>query len=137
MAVRKRFPRISAGDLEILSMLWEHGPLTLPEAHEWFGQYGRPVAYTTMQTRLNRLSEKGAVRRSAERPARYEAAINPEEVSGRQIDVLLRKVTRGKVVPLVSHLLSRSTLSREEIEELKRLITEAERSFTKREVDDE
>jgi BlaI family transcriptional regulator, penicillinase repressor len=137
MAARKRFPRISAGDMEILSMLWEHGPLTLPEAYERFGQYGRPVAYTTMQTRLNRLSAKGAVRRSAERPARYEAAVKPEEVSGRQIDMLLRRVTGGKVVPLVSHLLSGSTLSREEIEELKRLITEAERSFTKRESDDE
>ena len=71
MAVKKKFPRISAGDMEILSMLWDHGPLTLPEAHQRFGQYGRPVAYTTIQTRLNRLFEKGAIRRSPEpRPLR-------------------------------------------------------------------
>jgi BlaI family transcriptional regulator, penicillinase repressor len=136
MAIKKRFPRISAGDMEILSMLWEHGPLTLPEAHERFGQYGRPVAYTTIQTRLNRLFEKGALRRSPERPARYEALVKPEEVSGRQIDMLVSKVTRGKIVPLVSHLISGSALSRPEIEELKCLIVEAEQSLTKREADD-
>jgi BlaI family transcriptional regulator, penicillinase repressor len=133
MAAKKRLPRISAGDMEILSMLWEHGPLTLPEAHQRFGQYGRPVAYTTIQTRLNRLFEKGAVRRSSERPARYEAIVTPEEVSGRQIDILLSKVTRGKIVPLVSHLISGASLSPKEIEELKRLIGEAEQSLAKRE----
>jgi BlaI family transcriptional regulator, penicillinase repressor len=83
------------------------------------------------------LSAKGAVRRSAGRPAQYEAVVKADEVGGRQIDMLLRRVTGGKVVPLVSHLLSGATLSREEIEELKRLITEAERSFTKQEADDE
>jgi len=123
--------------MEILSMLWEHGPLTLPEAHERFGQYGRPVAYTTIQTRLNRLFDKGALRRSSERPARYEALVKPEEVSVRQIDMLLSKVTRGKIVPLVSHLISGSALSRAEIAELKRLIVEAEQSLTQREADNE
>jgi predicted transcriptional regulator len=137
MGAKKRFPRISAGDMELLSMLWEHGPLTLPEAHGRFSQYGQPVAYTTMQTRLNRLVAKGAIRRSSERPAHYEAVVKPEEVSGRQIDMLLSKVTRGKVVPLISHLISGSALSRGEIEELKRLIAEAEQSFTKRKIGDE
>lgn len=131
MTAKKRIPRISAGEMEILSMLWEEGPLNLPDAHERFGRYGRPVAYTTMQTRLNRLAEKGALRRSSERPARYEAAVKPEEVSGRQIDMLLSKVTRGKVVPLVSHLISGATLSRTEVEQLKGLIAEAERSLDK------
>ena len=107
-------------------MLWQHGRLTLPEAYERFGQFGRAAAYTTIQTRLNRLCAKGVVRRSPERPARYEAIVQPEEVSARQIDMLVSKVTRGKVLPLVSHLISGSTLTRDEIEEIKRLIAEAE-----------
>ena len=109
-------------------MLWAHGPVTLAEAHRCFGDFGRPVGYTTVQTRLNRLVEKGAVRRSRRRPAEYEAAVNPDEVGARLIDVLLDKVSQGSVVPLVTHLISGRPLSAEEIRELKRLIAEAEAS---------
>ena len=137
MARKTRQPRISAGDMEILSMLWEHGRLTLPEAHERFRRFGRAAAYTTIQTRLNRLCDKGVVRRSAERPARYEATLGPEEVSARQIDMLVSKVTRGKVLPLVSHLISGASLTREEIEEIKRLIAEAEGQLAEEGTDDE
>jgi predicted transcriptional regulator len=45
--------------------------------------------------------------------------------------------TRGKIVPLVSHLISGSALSRAEIEELKGLIAAAEQSLSGREADDE
>lgn len=137
MVKRKKAPRISGGDMEILSMLWQHGPLTLPEAHQRFGQFGQPVAYTTIQTRLNRVVAKGMVRRSRERPARYEAIVKPEEVSARQMDMLVSKVTRGKIVPLVSHLISGSDLSRDEIEELKRLIRTAEEQLAGEETQDE
>ncbi len=112
-------------------MLWARGPVTLAQAHRCFGDFGRPVGYTTMQTRLNRLVEKGAVRRSRtqnKRPAQYEAAVNPDDVSARLIDLLLDKVSQGSVVPLVTHLISGRPLSAEEIRELKRLIAEAEAS---------
>jgi BlaI family penicillinase repressor len=128
MGKKRKTPRFSAGELEIMSMLWARGPLTLAEAHRCFGEFGRPVGYTTMQTRLNRLVEKGAVRRSRQRPARYQAAVNSQEVGARLVDVLLDKVSHGDVVPLVAHLISGRPLSAEEIRELKRLIAELEAS---------
>ena len=64
MSRGRKMSRFSAGELEIMSMLWARGAVTLAEAHRCFSQFGRPVGYTTMQTRLNRLVEKGAVRRS-------------------------------------------------------------------------
>lgn len=128
MSKGRKTPRFSAGELEIMSMLWARGPVTLAEAHRCFGQFGRPVGYTTMQTRLNRLVEKGAVSRSRRRPAKYEAAVTPDDVSARLINVLLDKVSRGSVVPLVAHLISGRPLSTEEIRELKRLIAKAEAS---------
>ena len=65
---KQKVPRLSPGEFEILSMLWEQGPLTLSEAHGSFDRFGRKVGYTTIQTRLNRLVEKGAVRRSTRLP---------------------------------------------------------------------
>jgi BlaI family penicillinase repressor len=128
MSKQAAAPRFSPGELEIMSMLWAQGPLSLAEAHRCFGRFGRAVGYTTMQTRLNRLVDKGAVRRSRQRPARYEAAVKPEEVGARLIDVLLDKLSPDSVVPLVAHLISGRPLSSEEISKLKRLIAEAEAS---------
>ena len=116
--------RLAAGEIEILEMLWQRQPVSIAEAHEALGQR---VGYTTVQTRLNRLVEKGIATRSAERPARYSAAIGQADVSRRDLDVLVDRVNAGRVVPLVAQLVRDRTLSAAEIVELKQLIDEAER----------
>ena len=128
MARKERRVRLSSGELEIMAMLWEQGPLTLSQAHKRFGRYGRPVGYPTMQTRLNRLVAKGSAHRSDERPAAYRAAISRDQVGAGHLGQLLEKVGRGIVVPLVAHLVAEGGLAQEEIEELKRLLAQAERS---------
>lgn len=125
MDTQGRQRRPSSGELDILAMLWQRGPLTLREAHEVFDEFGGPVGYTTMQTRLNRLVKKGVVRRSEERPAKYEAAVQPDEVGARDLDTLLDRVTQGRLVPLVAHFLTQHQLSSNEIDELKRMIDTA------------
>lgn len=107
-------------------MLWQRGALTLAEAHAAFREFGPPIGYTTMQTRLNRLVDKAAVTRNSKRPAKYEAAVSAEDVGVRHIDVLLDKLSGGSVVPLVAHLITSGSLSPKEIKQLKRLIAEAE-----------
>lgn len=87
---------------------------------------GRAVGYTTVQTRLNRLVAKGVAQKSKVRPAQYSAAIAPERVSRDDLDSLLHRVTRGRVVPLIAHLVRERRISAEELEEVRRLIEEAE-----------
>ncbi len=125
MSKKRKLPRLSAGEMEIVQMLWRTGGVTLSEAHV---ALDRPIGYTTMQTRLNRLVEKGVVSRTADRPARYAAAVAPEDVSARHLDLLLERVSDGSVVPLVAHLVRDRLLSAAEIAELKQLIAEAEQS---------
>jgi BlaI family transcriptional regulator, penicillinase repressor len=122
--MKKRSVKLSPGEMEILSMLWSKGEVSLAEAHE---AIGRPIGYTTMQTRLNRLAEKGIVKRSDSRPAKYAAAISAESVSANQLDVLVQRVSGGNVVPLVAHLVGDRDLTTQEISELKRIIEEAEK----------
>lgn len=120
--------KLSAGEMEIMSLLWEHGALTLAEAHETLD---RPIGYTTMQTRLNRLVEKGLAKRSKDRPARYEAAVSSKDASANHLKTLLDRVTGGKVVPLVAHLVDDHSLTKDEIGELKKIIKEAEKRLAK------
>jgi BlaI family transcriptional regulator, penicillinase repressor len=119
--------RVAAGEMEILGMLWAEGPLTIREAHEGFGAYGRPVSYPTMQTRLNRLAEKGLVVRSEERPARYRAAVSRDQVTGGHLRELVAKIGGGDVVPLVARLLSERTLTGEQIARITELLAKARR----------
>lgn len=127
--MKKRKPsRLSPGELEILEMLWRRGPVTLSEAQTGLE---REIGYTTVQTRLNRLVAKGVVTRTADRPARYAAAVAQQEVSARHLDLLVERVTGGNVVPLVAHLVRDRALSPGDIAELKQLIAAAERQTRK------
>lgn len=114
----------------MMSVLWEHGPLTLSAAHE---ALGRPIGYTTVQTRLNRLVDKALVKRTTERPAHYSAAVSPDDVSANHLKTLLDRVTGGKVVPLVAHLVDDRSLTLDEITELKSIIQDAERRLASEE----
>lgn len=126
---KKPFARLAAGELEILQMLWRQGSVTILEAQQ---ALGLPIGYTTVQTRLNRLVKKSAAARSAERPAKYSAAITADDVGQSDLDTLVERVTAGRVTPLVAHLLQRHKLSAAEIQELKQLVAEAERKSNRR-----
>ena len=121
--------RLSSGELDLMDLLWREGPLTLAQAHERFtgGASGksRSVGYTTMQTRLNRLVEKGLASKTG-RPAEYSAAIDRQEAQAGHLDQLISKLSGGSVVPLVAQLMQDRQISREELKELKRLIRDAE-----------
>ena len=114
--------------MELISFLWQHGELSLSEAHERFDQ---PIGYTTMQTRLNRLVQKGFVCRSDSRPAKYSASLEPEDVSQNQLNQLITRVTEGSVVPLVAQLVNNKSLSAEDIDEIKDIIQKAEQRIRK------
>jgi BlaI family transcriptional regulator, penicillinase repressor len=128
MPGHSKISRLAAGEIEILETLWRKGSATIAETHE---AMARNVGYTTVQTRLNRLVAKGLARKSGSHPARYEAAIKPEQVCRGDLDVLVESVTSGRIVPLVAHLVQDRELSDAEIRELKQLISEAERANRK------
>lgn len=112
--------------MELLGLLWEHGPSSLSEAHE---KIGRKIGYTTLQTRLNRMVEKGLASREklGRQPTRYTAAVQPDQVGAGALDQLVEHLTRERVVPLVAHLVESTELSTDELTQLKRLVRDAER----------
>lgn len=118
--------RVAPGEMELLGMLWAEGPLTIRQAHERYASYGNAVSYPTMQTRLNRLAEKGLIARSGDRPARYRSAVSRDQVTVGHLRELVTKISRGNVVPLVARLLSEQTLTDEQISQLHRLLAQAQ-----------
>ena len=121
---QRKVPRLAAGELELLQMLWHEGGVTILEAQQ---ALGLPIGYTTVQTRLNRLVKKGVANKSSGRPSKYSAAVTADEVGRNDLDLLVTRVSDGQIAPLVAHLMNRESISRDEICELKQLIAEAER----------
>jgi predicted transcriptional regulator len=105
------------------------GPATIAETH---AALARPLGYTTVQTRLNRLVDKGVVARTESRPAHYQATLRPDDVSRSELDNLVQRVSDGQVIPLVAFLVNDRPLSAEEIGQLKQLIDQAERQYKRR-----
>lgn len=128
---KKAKVKVSDGEMEMLSMLWHEGPVTLSEAYKVFHKYGAPIGKPTVQTRLNRLAEKGLAIRSDGYPAEYVAAVTKEQVAAGHLEQLLDNLSAGSAAPLVCQLISERPLTIEEITELRELLAEAEKTAKK------
>ena len=119
--------KLTSGEVDLMDLLWRHQQLTLSEAHAAFG--ARRIGYTTMQTRLNRLVDKGLAKRSGDRPAVYSPRVDREAVQAVHLDDMLKRLADGSVVPLVAHLVRDRRIDRGELSELKRLVEQAEQDL--------
>lgn len=100
--------QLSKFELQVMSVLWRGGELSVREVHE---ALSKDSAYTTVQTILQRLEQKGAVRRTRKvgNALLFEAAITRKSVYRRLIDELLALV--GGSQPLLAHLVDSGKLS--------------------------
>jgi predicted transcriptional regulator len=110
---------LSKFELQVMAVLWRGGELSVREVHE---ALSKDSAYTTVQTILQRLEQKGAVRRTRKvgNALMFEAAIARKAVYRRLIDELLDLV--GGSQPLLAHLVDSGKLSVEDLEAIRRKV---------------
>ena len=126
MTNRKHIPKPTDAELEILSVLWEHGPSTVRFVNDQLNER-REVGYTTTLKFLQIMSEKGLVTRNAEgRTHIYEAVSNREQVQEQLINKLVDTAFGGSAQKLVMQALGNAKTSREELEAIKSLIIRLE-----------
>lgn len=104
-------PRITKFELQLLERLWALGAASVREVQESLPEKDRP-AYTTVQTILYRLEEKGAVRRSKKigNAHIFEPVVTRKSVYRKLIDELL-DVFGGSASPVFSHLVESGKLT--------------------------
>jgi BlaI family penicillinase repressor len=119
-------PKLSQPELEVMEELWKHGRLAIREIQESFPEPDRPP-YTSIQTIVYRLEEKGAVRRVRKigNAHIFEAVVSRQKVSGRFIDDLLN-LFGGRAQTVMAHLVESGKLTRADIRETEKLIDELE-----------
>jgi BlaI family penicillinase repressor len=121
--------RLTRFELQIMDVIWKIGESSVREIQDQLPEKQRP-AYTTVQTIVQRLEAKGAVRRSRKvgNALMFEPAITRKSVYRRLIDELL-ELFGGSAQPVVAHLLESGKLT---LEDLKALEKETDKGAEKK-----
>ena len=123
---KTRAHKPTASELEILRVLWEQGPCTVRQVHEAFGEE-RSVGYTSVLKLLQIMTTKGLVRRNEDQRAHVYEAQHPATEMKRQLaSDVLRKVFGGSASELMMHALEGRPTSKQELDDLRRLLDKYE-----------
>jgi len=111
-------------ELEVLGALWKLGSGSIREIQEGMAAADRPE-YTTVQTIIYRLEEKGAVRRARKigNAHIFEALVTRQSAVGSLIEDFLGHFG-GSHEPLVAHLVESGKISSAELKEMEKLLKE-------------
>jgi len=121
--VGKKDRDISAAELEVVSALWEGGPMTVREVMNTLHGQGREIAYTTVLTFLARLERKGVVTSDKDGLAYvYRAIVSRDKVARTRVKDIVEQVFDGAPGPLVLHLMKNERFTSEELAEMRALI---------------
>ena len=108
------------GELTILRVLWRQGPSTVRQVVEALEQ---PSGYTTVLKLLQIMTEKGLVRRDErERTHVYASTYSEDQTQRKLVTDLMDRAFGGSAAKLVLQALSTNPASREELDEIKRLL---------------
>ena len=112
----------TAGELEVLKVLWDRGPSTVRDVMEVLNRT-RERAYTSVMSLLNVMVEKGLLERVPQgRAFVYRPTVDREQTLGRMVSDLLGRAFEGSASQLLAHLLDQSNPSVEELDEIRRTI---------------
>jgi BlaI family penicillinase repressor len=120
-------PVPSNTELEILHVLWSRGPSTVRQVFDVMRK-DRDVGYTTVLKIMQVMAAKKLVKRDeSDRSHVYSPAVEEKSVKRRLVTDLLDRAFDGSAAGLVMHALSGKKASREELDEIRRLLDEQER----------
>ncbi|GAB4247395.1 MAG: BlaI/MecI/CopY family transcriptional regulator [Saprospiraceae bacterium] len=123
----KKYAKPTEAELEILQVLWEHGPSTVRFVNEFLNSK-REVGYTTTLKVMQIMHEKGLLKRNTDsRTHIYEAIPEREAIQRNLLDNFVDNVFSGSAMQLVVQALGSHKPSAEELGKIKSLIEEIEK----------
>jgi predicted transcriptional regulator len=122
-------PLPTAAELDILAVLWRLGAATVREVH---GELNKDSGYTTTLKQMQLMLGKGLLVRTERFGSHvYEAGIPKEQTQKQIIGDLMSRAFEGSARTVVMGALAASPISREDLDEIKRMIAAAEKERRK------
>jgi predicted transcriptional regulator len=115
-------PAVSDAELDVLKVLWEHGPATVRQIESRLRRRRR-WAYTTVLTLLSRLREKGCVASDKSGAAHvFRAEVSRQQLLENGLSDLAQRICDGTAGPLVHALVQGVRLSAADIAHLRKVL---------------
>ena len=125
---KRKPPRPTDGELELLRVLWDRGPSTVREVLTALDPR-RGTGYTTVLKLLQIMTEKGiVVRDESQRSHVYQARYREQQTQQQLVRDLLAKAFDGSADKLVMQALKAKKVSAQELAEIRKLIDDLEQN---------
>ena len=129
-------PSINETELDILKVLWDHGPATVRSVNDLLRRHGRRWAYTTVLTLLSRLEAKGYVSSDKSGLAHvFRPAMSRDKLLRQRLKDLATQLCEGASTPLVHALVEEHRFTPEEIDHFRRLLDQLETKQPKKQTE--
>jgi predicted transcriptional regulator len=116
-------PEPTRSELEILMILWQHGPSTVRFVNDQLNKEKREVQYSSTLKLMQIMFEKKILLRDDSSMKHiYRSAEGEQKTKGLLLDRFLASTFNGSASNLMMQLLDNSKVSKEELDEIKNLL---------------
>ena len=116
---------ITDAELDVLQVLWKHGPLAIRRITELLYGDAKTSQYATVQKLLDRLETKECVVRDRTANVHvFAASVDRDELVGRRLQAVAEELCDGSWTPLLTNLVQMKKLSEKDRQMLRDLIAE-------------
>jgi len=117
-----KYIKPTESELEILRILWEKGTASVREVHEELSKT-KEAGYTTTLKLMQIMHEKGLVHRDdSVKTHIYQAAVTKDKTQKHMLNRMINTLFGGSTTELVLQALGNHKATKEELEEIERLI---------------
>jgi BlaI family penicillinase repressor len=115
-------------ELEILQVLWQHGPSTVRFVNDTLNEKKRTVQYTSTLKLMQIMVEKKLLLRDESSMKHiYQAAMKEDETKGLLLEKFVDTLYGGSARHLMMQLLGNKQTSKKELQEIKKLLDDLDK----------
>ncbi len=125
----KNIIKPTESELEILQVLWEHGPSSVRFVNDTLNEKGtKEIGYTTTLKIMQIMAEKNLAKRNTDKRTHiYDANVNESHTQKHLLKNFVDSTFRGSAMKMVMQALGNHNASEKELDEIKALITKIEK----------
>ena len=115
-------------EMDVLQILWQHGPSTVRFVHDKLNEQKEAVIYTSTLKLMQVMREKGMLDRDDSQMKHVYSSVLPEDkVKGNMLGRFVDSMFNGSASSLMVALLGNDKTSGEELEKMKELLKKMEK----------
>jgi BlaI family penicillinase repressor len=125
-------PELTEVEWEIMRVVWEKQPCTAGTVQEALAD-AKGWAYSTVKTTMDRMLKKGVLEMERLRNLQlFRSRIEPIDARRGEFRKMLKRAFNGGIGPMMQFLIEDETISKKELDQLRRLIDRAETNASER-----